>query len=79
MNKQEGIKMKKLMKGSEQMPRYINADKLKSWWTERYNPRDTVGVNQVIDAIENAPTALVYCQHCGKKNRAYPVGKRDKL
>ena len=49
------------------MPRYINADKLKSWWTERYNTRDTVGVNQVIDAIENAPTALVYCQHCGKK------------
>ena len=55
------------------MPRYINADKLKSWWTERYNPRDTVGVNQVIDAIENAPTALVsnpthkYCQYCGKK------------
>ena len=25
------------------MPRYINADKLKSWWTERYNTRDTVG------------------------------------
>ena len=55
------------------MPRYINADKLKSWWTERYNIRDTVGVNQVIDAIENAPTALVsnpthkYCQYCGKK------------
>ncbi len=41
------------------MSRYINADRLKSWWTERYNTRDTVGVNQVIDAIENAPTANV--------------------
>ena len=39
------------------MARYINADALKLWWSERYNNRDTVGVNQVISAIEDAPTA----------------------
>ena len=39
------------------MPRYIDADALKSYWLERYNLRDTVGVNQVVDAIVAAPTA----------------------
>lgn len=50
------------------MARYIDADKLKIWWDERYSEKDTVGVNQVISSIENCPSAdvveVVRCKDC---------------